>query len=80
MSDIPEYHITPTQAAKLANEAGVTGLVFTHMIPQLPTPMLYPVFLEDAPDHFSGDIWIAEDGDLISLHGDGEITRQNLLP
>lgn len=80
MRDIPEYHISPEQAAKRAAEAGVKALAFTHMIPQLPTPLLYPVFLEDAPKHFSGDIWVTEDGDLISLHGDGEITRQNLLP
>ncbi len=80
MHDIGEYHITPEQAAKRANQAGAKNLVFTHMIPQLPSPLLYPVFLADAHKYFSGGIWVSEDGDIISLHSNGDLKRQNLLP
>lgn len=80
MHDIPEYHITPEEAAKLATEASVKTLVFTHMIPRLPTPLLHSVFLENAPEYFSGDILMARDGDVVSLHGEREVSIQNLLP
>lgn len=33
MHDIEDYHITPEQASKIANEAGVKLLVFYHLLP-----------------------------------------------
>jgi ribonuclease Z len=33
MHDIEDYHITPEQAAMIANEAGVKLLVYYHLLP-----------------------------------------------
>jgi len=35
MSDIPDYHVSPVDAAKMANDAGVKFLVYTHHIPSI---------------------------------------------
>jgi ribonuclease Z len=33
MHDIEDYHITPEQAARIANDAGARLLVFYHLLP-----------------------------------------------
>jgi len=45
MFDIPDYHISPEDAAELAQEAGVDSLVFTHIVPALPNKALHKYFL-----------------------------------
>lgn len=67
MADIPDYHTSPEDAAEIAEEAGVGTLVLYHLVPAPPSPLLYPAFLGDAEDRFSGELIIAEDGMLISL-------------
>lgn len=76
--DIPEYHTSPKDAADLATRAGVKALVFTHIVPALPTRALEPAFLNGA--QFGGPMWIGADGDLVSLPADGApMTRSSLL-
>ena len=67
MSDIPDYHITPVQAAEVAQDAKAGLLVYTHIVPALPTPYLDAVFTKGAADKFSGDIIVGQDGMLFSL-------------
>ena len=67
MSDIPDYHITPVQAAEVAQEANASLLVYTHIVPALPTPYLNAVFTKGAADKFSGDVIVGQDGMLFSL-------------
>ena len=45
MHDIPGYHTSPVDAARIANEAGVTRLVFTHLLPPLPNAAARRMFL-----------------------------------
>ena len=45
MHDIPGYHTTPVEAARIANEAGAKRLVFTHMLPPLPNWVARHLFL-----------------------------------
>lgn len=79
MYDIPDYHITPVQAAEVAQDAKASLLVYTHIVPALPTPYLDAVFAKGAADKFSGDIIIGQDGMMFSLKPQSEdIVRRQL--
>ena len=79
-ADIPSYHTTPEDAAKVAAEAGVRELVFYHTIPPLPVSYLNAVFLGDAARFYQGPISVSTDGLLLSLpSGSTSIGRRNLL-
>ena len=71
LADVPDYHATAPQAADAARDAGVGALAITHVIPPLPLKGLEDVFLADAREHFTGELWLARDGDLYSLHAGG---------
>ena len=78
--DILSYHTTPEQAAGIAQRAGVKYLLFTHIIPPLPTRALEGPFLGKSRDIFKGEIRVGHDGDLISLPaGSTAITHSNRL-
>lgn len=78
--DIIDYHSTPEQAADAAKAAGVKALVLNHIVPPMPLKFAYPAFLGDAPDHFSGQITVGEDGMMFSLPaGSSDITKKGLL-
>lgn len=80
MADIPSYHATPEEAAKVAEAAGVRALVYYHMIPAPPLRLLNAAFLGDAPKHYGGDIRIAKDGLLVSLPAEAEaVTYEDLF-
>ena len=79
MSDIPDYHITPVQAAQVAQDADAGLLVFTHIVPALPTAYLDAAFTKGAAEKFSGDILVGQDGMMFSLMpGSDEIVRRRL--
>ena len=67
MHDIPSYHSTPEDAAKIAAAAGVKHLVYYHIIPPLPSSILKNMFLGDARDFYKGPITMGEDGMLFYL-------------
>lgn len=77
--DIEDYHVTPRQAAEMAQDANVQALALTHLIPPMPLPFLNGPFLGDAPEAFGGDIWVMRDGDIISIASDGTMSRRNTL-
>lgn len=78
-ADIPSYHASPEDAAKIASEAGVKRLVLYHILPPLP-PVLTHMFLGDAAKHYRGPITIGEDGMLVSLPVNSDkISVSNLL-
>jgi len=80
MHDIPSYHTTPEDAARIAREAGVRQLVFYHIIPALPLAYLNAAFLGDAPKIFSGPITVGRDGTMVSLTpGNTTVTLRELL-
>jgi len=80
MHDIPSYHTTPEDAARIAQQAGVRQLVFYHIIPALPLAYLDAAFLGDAPKIFSGPITVGRDGTMISLTpGNTTVTMRELL-
>ncbi len=77
--DIPKYHISPEQAAKVAAKANVSYLTLTHIIPPLPSTLLHNVFLGDARKIYKGKIDIGRDGMLISLPANSKIIKTKYL-
>ncbi len=78
--DIPRYHTTPEDAAKIASAAGVKHLIYYHIIPPLPSLILKNLFLGDAKKYYRGPITLGEDGMLVFLPVDSyRIDIKNLL-
>lgn len=77
--DIPKYHMSPEQTAKTAAKAGVKHLTLTHIIPPLPSRLLYNVFLGDAKKIYKGKIDIGRDGMLISLPANSKSIKTKYL-
>ena len=71
-ADILDYHTSPEEAARAAQEAGAGQLVLYHIVPQLPVEMLEPVFLGDAKSEFDGPITVGQDGMIFSLPAGSE--------
>jgi ribonuclease Z len=67
LKDIVDYHASPEDAARAAQDASAQSLVLTHIVPPLPSRLLYPAFLGDAPSVFDGPITVAEDGMIFSF-------------
>jgi ribonuclease Z len=65
-ADIPGYHTSPEDAAKIAREANVKHLVLYHILPPIP-PMFNSMFLGDAAKYYKGPLTVGVDGLLISL-------------
>lgn len=79
-ADIPSYHTTPEDAARIAAQAGVKQLVLYHTIPPLPVAYLNAAFLGDAHRWFRGPITVSTDGLLVTLtSGTTTITQRNVL-
>jgi ribonuclease Z len=72
MSDIQNYHASPADAARAAQEAGVRALVLYHLVPPLPSGLVEPLFLGDAPKRFSGTLKVGQDGMIVSLPAGGK--------
>lgn len=78
--DIQDYHASPEDAARAAQEAGAGQLVLYHIVPPLPTNLLNAFFLGDADSLFDGPIHVGEDGMRISLPADSDtVTISNTL-
>ena len=80
LADIPGYHTSPVDAARVAALAGAGMLVYYHAIPPLPFTLVESLFLEGTEKAYNGDIRIAKDGDLISLPaGSRQVDYSNTL-
>ncbi len=62
MEDVTDYHMTPVQAAEIAEEAGVEKLVYIHVVPPILNFIIEPMYLEGTDDVFDGEIILGEDG------------------
>lgn len=77
-ADIQNYHISPEQAADVANQADAGMLAFTHIVPSVPKPMEFAL-TGNAARRFAGPIRLMHDGDVISISGKDRFKTQNLL-
>ena len=67
MHDIEDYHITPEQASRIANDAGVKLLVFYHLLPAPDGFLPRRLFADGIKDVRHGEWTIAEDGSMYTL-------------
>jgi len=72
MADIPDYHTSPEEAARIAQEAGVRHLLLYHILPPLPVSILNKTFLGDAKKFFKGPVTIGVDGLLLGMPVGGQ--------
>ena len=66
-TDITDYHLTPVQAAEIAQKAGVKKLIFYHVVPPPTNFILKRRYLEGVDDVYAGDVEIGEDGMTFKL-------------
>ena len=67
MHDVQDYHISPEEAARTANDAGVGLLVFYHLLPA-PDSWLTRRLFAQGVDAVRPAAWtIADDGSLYTL-------------
>lgn len=67
LTDIPDYHLTPVQAAEIAHEARVKKLVFYHVVPPVTNFILKRRYLKGVDDVYGGDVEVGEDGMTFKL-------------
>jgi ribonuclease Z len=77
-SDILDYHTSPQDAVRLARDAGVSTLVFTHLVPPVPGMMARRVFLSELGERGDVDVLVGEDGMHFRLDPAGGIDRELL--
>lgn len=66
--DVPSYHISTPEVARLARDAGVGKLVLSHLLPNLPNdPEMEAAFQAGMSDVFPGPIHIARDTQRITV-------------
>jgi ribonuclease Z len=65
--DIPGYHSSPVDAAKIANLANARLLLFTHMLPMLPNAIAARAFLKGVEDVRDHGVRIGRDGLVVRL-------------
>lgn len=80
LGDIPDYHATPVEVAKMANEAGARLLVYTHHVPSAQVSM--PAYFGGVAAVRPADQWVVGwDGLRVDLPaGSTEIRQGELLP
>jgi len=67
MADIPSYHVSAVQAARIANEANAKLLVMYHLFPPPPNRLAEDVFTRGVSEVRKTGWELADDGMLISL-------------
>jgi len=67
MHDVQDYHISPEEAAAIANEAGVRLLVYYHLLPAPDGVLPRRLFAAGVDAVRQGDWEIADDGSLYTL-------------
>lgn len=77
--DILDYHTSPEDAGRVAQEAQVGALALTHFLPQTPIPGLAHTFVQAAESAYDGPVFAARDGDVISLPREGGMQRSHHL-
>ena len=65
--DILDYHASPEEAARSAEEASAAQLVMYHLVPPLPVSLIETAFIGDAKSEFDGPITVGRDGMIFSL-------------
>ncbi|MBW2235685.1 MAG: MBL fold metallo-hydrolase [Deltaproteobacteria bacterium] len=79
MSDIPDYHTTPSQAADVANQADVPLVVFYHLTPPPPLRLLERMYVRGVSEVRDEGWILGDDGLLVELPaGSDAVIRTSL--
>lgn len=65
--DIHDYHVTPVQAAEIAQTVGAKHLLYYHIVPALPVRRLEKMFVDGVSDVYDGPYTVGRDGTWIQL-------------
>lgn len=76
--DVLDYHTSPQDAVRLAREANVGTLVFTHLVPPVPGFMARRIFLSDLGDQGDTEVVLGADGLHFRIAPDGSIEQDDL--
>ncbi len=79
MHDIPGYHTSPVEAARIANEAHARLLVYTHLLPILPDAVAERAFLRGVSDVRPNGVVLGYDGLLVRLPPNSGAVEQGSL-
>lgn len=79
MHDIPTYHTTPVDAARIANQAQAKLLVYTHINPPLPNWIAERAFFAGVSSVRQGDWMMGRDGTLIRLPGHSDTIEKTTV-
>jgi ribonuclease Z len=77
--DIPDYHTSPVAAARIANEAHVHLLVFTHLLPPLPNWIAERAFLRGVDAVRPSGVVVGHDGLVVRLPGHTSVIERGSL-
>lgn len=66
-TDILDYHASPEEAARAAQDANADHLVLYHLVPPIPVKLIEAAFIGDARSEFDGPITVGRDGMIFSL-------------
>jgi ribonuclease Z len=70
LEDVPSYHISTTEIAELARDAGVGEVVLTHIIPTIASQdAMEAMFIQGMADVYSGKITVARDTMRLTVKG-----------
>ena len=72
MHDIPGYHTTPVEAARIANLAHARLLLYTHLLPILPNAIAVRAFLKGVDSIRPDGVRVGHDGTLVRLPDGGQ--------
>ena len=78
LDDIPDYHTSPVEAARAANEAGADWLVLTHFTPAPDNAIAKRIFMRGVSDVRPNHIKMAEDGMVVLLPAEGGVRFSHL--
>ncbi len=67
LKDTREYHVSPVEAAQMANDAKVKMLVFTHMAPPIVNPLIKSPWLRGVNAVRPNGVKLGNDGMVITL-------------
>jgi ribonuclease Z len=80
MHDIPGYHTTPVEAARIANLAHVKLLLYTHLLPILPNAIAVRAFLKGVDEVRPDGVKVGHDGMVVRLPGGGHEIEVGDIP
>ena len=79
LADIKSYHTSVTEAAEVANDAGVKLLVLYHYTPAINNFIAEKIFLRGVDDARKGEWLLSKDGSLVELPLGSDVVKTSMV-